>query len=362
MGGKQTKGRGAAGPAHAADLRMKPPDPGGGDLPPTVGLKAEERRSRSGPPAPYQRRVGLIQDLVSLAKQGRQQEAAQLLRSLRQDLGMESTSLDSVLCRYASFRNLVDPITHELIISLARYIHCPKPSEGCPVWEPAEHDCGLVRNCADPARPASCHPVPAALLGDGVHRGVRFHRADGRGLPAAFAHLGLAAQPLHPVPQRQQADPGHPAPADRRPQGPRQVPQHQLDRPWQQRGHLLAASALPGWPAEALPQAREPAHHLGIRGEPGRRAGGRGDGDSPGASTGHGCRRRRKLRGRGGRGGGRPLGGTHVTCAGLWWNVGHWVLEALALWAVLFSDQTCFGCGQPSLLIHSGPRWPQCLP
>lgn len=40
---------------------------------------------------------------------------------------MESTSLDDVLCRYASFRNLVDPITHELIVSLARYIHCPKP-------------------------------------------------------------------------------------------------------------------------------------------------------------------------------------------------------------------------------------------
>ncbi|KAB0359896.1 hypothetical protein FD754_004052, partial [Muntiacus muntjak] len=43
------------------------------------------------------------------------------------DLGMESTSLDDVLYRYASFRNLVDPITHDLIISLARYIHCPKP-------------------------------------------------------------------------------------------------------------------------------------------------------------------------------------------------------------------------------------------
>lgn len=39
---------------------------------------------------------------------------------------MESTSLDDVLYRYASFRNLVDPITHDLIISLARYIHCPK--------------------------------------------------------------------------------------------------------------------------------------------------------------------------------------------------------------------------------------------
>lgn len=43
-----------------------------------------------------------------------------------QDLGMESTSLDDVLYRYASFRNLVDPITHDLIISLAKYIHCPK--------------------------------------------------------------------------------------------------------------------------------------------------------------------------------------------------------------------------------------------
>ncbi|RXM91160.1 Leucine-rich repeat-containing protein 75A [Acipenser ruthenus] len=42
------------------------------------------------------------------------------------DLGMESTSLDDVLYRYASFRNLVDPITHDLILSLARYIHCPK--------------------------------------------------------------------------------------------------------------------------------------------------------------------------------------------------------------------------------------------
>lgn len=49
------------------------------------------------------------------------------LHCFLQDLGMESTSLDDVLYRYASFRNLVDPITHDLIISLARYIHCPKP-------------------------------------------------------------------------------------------------------------------------------------------------------------------------------------------------------------------------------------------
>ncbi|KGL84322.1 Leucine-rich repeat-containing protein FAM211A, partial [Tinamus guttatus] len=77
--------------------------------------------------APYHRRVCLIQDMLLPSKQGRQEEATELLRHLRQDLGMESTSLDDVLYRYASFRNLVDPITHDLIISLARYIHCPKP-------------------------------------------------------------------------------------------------------------------------------------------------------------------------------------------------------------------------------------------
>ncbi|KAJ8401672.1 hypothetical protein AAFF_G00376430 [Aldrovandia affinis] len=50
-----------------------------------------------------------------------------------EDLGMESTSLDDVLYRFASFRSLVDPITHDLIISLARYVHCPKTSHA-PVW------------------------------------------------------------------------------------------------------------------------------------------------------------------------------------------------------------------------------------
>lgn len=50
---------------------------------------------------------------------------------------MESTSLDDVLYRYASFRNLVDPITHDLIISLARYIHCPKPVGSCALKHPS---------------------------------------------------------------------------------------------------------------------------------------------------------------------------------------------------------------------------------
>ncbi|KAG9281677.1 leucine-rich repeat-containing protein 75A [Astyanax mexicanus] len=85
-----------------------------------------DRSESSGVPPPYQRRVSMIQDVLLMAKEGRQEEATELLKNLRQDLGMESTSLDDVLYRYASFRSMVDPITHDLIISLARYVHCPK--------------------------------------------------------------------------------------------------------------------------------------------------------------------------------------------------------------------------------------------
>ncbi|KAM6969958.1 leucine-rich repeat-containing protein 75A-like [Aplochiton taeniatus] len=88
-----------------------------------------ERLGRSGTPPPYQRRIGMIQEVLLMTKDGRQDEATELLKTLRQDLGMESTSLDDVLYRYASFRNLVDPITHDLIITLARYIHYPKTEQ-----------------------------------------------------------------------------------------------------------------------------------------------------------------------------------------------------------------------------------------
>ncbi|XP_067866913.1 leucine-rich repeat-containing protein 75A isoform X1 [Heterodontus francisci] len=129
MGGKQTKGRQRSESAESPPQSCKKKSPARerGDFLPSFVLRSGDRCSRSPVPPPYQRRIGMIQDMVTLAKQGRQQEATNLLRSLRQDLGMESTSLDDVLCRYASFRNLVDPITHDLIISLARYIHCPKP-------------------------------------------------------------------------------------------------------------------------------------------------------------------------------------------------------------------------------------------
>lgn len=46
--------------------------------------------------------------------------------SLLQDLGLEGTSLNDILYKNASFLNLVDPISHELLLSLARDMQCPK--------------------------------------------------------------------------------------------------------------------------------------------------------------------------------------------------------------------------------------------
>ncbi|KAM6933095.1 leucine-rich repeat-containing protein 75A [Xenentodon cancila] len=126
MGTKQTKGQdpGAASPQHSWKCT---PSKERGDILASLMLKSGERLSRCGmPPPPYQRRIGMIQEMMLMAKQGKHDDVTEMLKTLRQDLGMESTSLDDVLYRYASFRNLVDPITHDLIISLARYVHCPK--------------------------------------------------------------------------------------------------------------------------------------------------------------------------------------------------------------------------------------------
>ncbi|XP_027717255.1 leucine-rich repeat-containing protein 75A [Vombatus ursinus] len=145
MGTRQTKGSLAESPgAPPAAAPAPAPAPAAprrrssarerGELWAALLLRSGDKAARAGSASgagvglpPYHRRVGMIQELLSLVRQGRQEEAGELLRHLRQDLGMESTSLDDVLYRYASFRNLVDPITHDLIISLARYVHCPKP-------------------------------------------------------------------------------------------------------------------------------------------------------------------------------------------------------------------------------------------
>ncbi|KAG6937723.1 leucine rich repeat containing 75A [Chelydra serpentina] len=133
MGTKHTKGcqppgAGESPQSHNPGSRKKMPAKDRGDFLASFMVKSSDKFGKSGGNLPpYHRRISMIQDMLLLVKQGKQEEATELLKHLRQDLGMESTSLDDVLYRYASFRNLVDPITHDLIISLARYIHCPKP-------------------------------------------------------------------------------------------------------------------------------------------------------------------------------------------------------------------------------------------
>uniref|UniRef100_A0A671NRZ0 Leucine-rich repeat-containing protein 75A-like n=1 Tax=Sinocyclocheilus anshuiensis TaxID=1608454 RepID=A0A671NRZ0_9TELE len=127
MGAKQTKAAGQeAGASPQSTGWKRTPTKERGDILTSIMLKSGDKLRSSGTPPPYQRRIRMIQEMMLMAKQGKHDEATEMLKTLRQDLGMESTSLDDVLYRYASFRNLVDPITHDLIISLAKYIHCPK--------------------------------------------------------------------------------------------------------------------------------------------------------------------------------------------------------------------------------------------
>lgn len=49
-----------------------------------------------------------------------------LLFFSRQDLGLQGSSLNDILYKNAAFLNLVDPISHELLLSLARDLQCPK--------------------------------------------------------------------------------------------------------------------------------------------------------------------------------------------------------------------------------------------
>ncbi|XP_066500272.1 leucine-rich repeat-containing protein 75B isoform X1 [Hoplias malabaricus] len=77
-------------------------------------------------PSPYARRVAWIRDIQQLLRNNNIQEAADVLRRLRKDLGLEGSSLNDILYKNAAFLNLVDPISHELLLSLARDMQCPK--------------------------------------------------------------------------------------------------------------------------------------------------------------------------------------------------------------------------------------------
>ncbi|XP_067255187.1 leucine rich repeat containing 75Bb [Chanodichthys erythropterus] len=81
---------------------------------------------RKSSPSPYVRRVAWVREIQTLLKEQKMEQAIDVLKLLRKDLGLEGTSLNDILYKNAAFLNLVDPISHELLLSLARDMQCPK--------------------------------------------------------------------------------------------------------------------------------------------------------------------------------------------------------------------------------------------
>ncbi|KAM4710349.1 leucine-rich repeat-containing protein 75B [Discoglossus pictus] len=81
---------------------------------------------RRNKPAPFVRRAAWIRDIQALLRDHKQERALHILRLLRKDLGVEGTFLNDILYKHVTFLNLVDPISHELLLSLARELQCPR--------------------------------------------------------------------------------------------------------------------------------------------------------------------------------------------------------------------------------------------
>ncbi|KAK9522414.1 hypothetical protein VZT92_018881 [Zoarces viviparus] len=101
---------------------------GGGDFLFAMMLKSDKLPGmlRRNNHSPYIRRVTWIKEIQKLLRDRRMEQATDVLKLLRKDLGLEGTSLNDILYKNAAFLNLVDPISHELLLSLAREMQCPK--------------------------------------------------------------------------------------------------------------------------------------------------------------------------------------------------------------------------------------------
>lgn len=110
MGAKQAKSPDEAGASPlSARCRRTPTRERGNDVRASLVLRAGERLARAGPPPPYQRRVGMIQDMMLLAKQGKHDEATEMLKTLRQvRQSYCSRALNAQGCLYYTSQQLGD--------------------------------------------------------------------------------------------------------------------------------------------------------------------------------------------------------------------------------------------------------------
>nr|XP_027779041.1 leucine-rich repeat-containing protein 75B [Marmota flaviventris] len=98
---------------------------------PEAGSEAEA--AAGGGPAPYERRVRWLREIQSTLRERRPERARQLLRLLRQ-WGRRSRPTRNV-----AFLNLVDPISHDLLVNLARDLQCPK--KDYELWKSSDKIC-----------------------------------------------------------------------------------------------------------------------------------------------------------------------------------------------------------------------------
>ncbi|KAM6985381.1 leucine rich repeat containing 75Bb isoform 2-T2 [Aplochiton taeniatus] len=280
---------------------------GGGDfLFTSLMLKSDKLPGmlRKSNHSPYVRRVAWIREMQKLLQEQRVEQAAEVLKLLRKDLGLQGTSLNDILYKNAAFLNLVDPISHELLLNLARDMQCPKRSEDNPEEEADQQRGQPVRHPHVRPRPPPRGILPPVQWRLGVLCGPQLHRAPGRQPAPAAALAGVAAQTDHPGAQRKPADGGHLEGPHGGGEGPAPVPQPGLGGPGQQRGHLHRATAPPGGPAAPLRPAEQPAHHLRVQRGAGRRQRQLQPGDLRGGAQPLRGGRRQLPRGRGGGGGG----------------------------------------------------------
>ncbi|MEQ2209081.1 hypothetical protein XENOCAPTIV_023918 [Xenoophorus captivus] len=76
--------------------------------------------------SPYVRRVAWVREIQRLLREQKTEQAGEVLKLLR-----KGSSLNDILYKNAAFLNLVDPISHELLLRLARDLQCPKRVRPC---------------------------------------------------------------------------------------------------------------------------------------------------------------------------------------------------------------------------------------
>ncbi|XP_078523898.1 leucine-rich repeat-containing protein 75B [Lissotriton helveticus] len=154
---------------------------------------------RRSSPAPYVRRVTWLREIQILLQEQKPEKAYHVLRMLRKDLGLEGSLLKDILYRHATFLNLVDPISHELLMSLARNLQCPK--KDCDPLKTTDRICRQLIYHLTPHSKWHRHSVPRrksqACLKASLQKMVRSDVMNLSGIPLTVRDTHRVAYYVH---------------------------------------------------------------------------------------------------------------------------------------------------------------------